>query len=159
MRARVSALITGLQSLALTLWVGSMWAVGYLVAPVLFESLPDPMKAGAIAARLFRITGYLGLACGLFLLATQLYREGFRGFRRWRLPVLGVMVAIGLVGQLGLMPAMHRLRVLADGRLVSGTAIARHFGVLHGIASTLFLADSLLGLLLVTCGLWASSGE
>ena len=158
MPARVPALIIALESLALTLWVGSMWTVGYLVAPVLFHSLSSPMVAGNIAGRLFWITGYLGLACGLFLLAAQIYREGFGGFFRWRLPVLSMMVVINLVGQFGLLPAMQKLKVQAHGMLVAGTPLAHRFGVLHGVAGMLFLANSLLGLLLVTRGLRACAG-
>ncbi len=153
MRACVSALIAALEPLALTLWVGSMWTVGYLVAPVLFQSLPDPMTAGNIAGRLFWITGYLGLACGGFLLGTIFYREGRGGFRRWRPRVVLAMLTVNLAGQFGLLPAMQRLKSLARGELVAGTPLAHRFELLHGIAGTLFLANSLLGLMLVMCGL------
>ncbi len=149
-RNRFAALIAALQALALTLWVGSMWTVGYLVAPVLFSSLPDPMTAGDIAGRLFWITGYLGIACGGFLLGTVFYRDGFAG---WRPRVVLAMFAINLIGQFGLLPAMQRLKSLAHGRLIAATPLAHRFGLLHGVAGTLFLANSLLGLMLVMRGL------
>ncbi len=158
-RFRVSALIAALQALALTLWVGSMWTVGYLVAPVLFSSLPDPMIAGDIAGRLFWIAGNLGLACGAFLLGTVLYLDGPAEFRHWRPRVVLTMFVINLIGQFGLLPAMQKLKELAHGRLVAATPLAHRFGMLHAVAGTLFLTSSLLGLLLVLRGLRAGGGQ
>ncbi len=153
MRIRGSAVTAALESVALTVWVGGIWIVGYLVAPVLFISLPDPMTAGLIAGRLFWITGYLGLGCGVFLLAAALVRQGLHSLRHWRGQALLVMVAITLVGQFILLPAMQRLKTLAHDRLVAGTPLAREFGHLHVVTSVLFLVCSLLGLALVTGGL------
>ncbi|MHB8345782.1 MAG: DUF4149 domain-containing protein [Acidiferrobacterales bacterium] len=159
MRFRVFALIAALQAVALTLWVGSMWTVGYLVAPVLFRSLPDPMMAGDLAGRLFRIAGNLGLVCGAFLLGTVLFCDGWTEFRRWRPRVVLTMFAINLIGQFGLLPAMQKLKDLAHGRLVAATPLAHRFGMLHAVAGTLFLASSLLGLLLVMRGLRPGGGR
>ncbi|MDP9109581.1 MAG: DUF4149 domain-containing protein, partial [Pseudomonadota bacterium] len=44
-----------LQDLLVVLWTGSLWTIGYLVAPTLFLTLPDSMLAGTIAARMFRV--------------------------------------------------------------------------------------------------------
>ncbi|HEY0845985.1 MAG TPA: DUF4149 domain-containing protein, partial [Noviherbaspirillum sp.] len=51
-----------------TLWAGSLWTVGYLVAPTLFASLADRVQAGMIAGRLFRIEAWLSVACAAALL-------------------------------------------------------------------------------------------
>ncbi|MGH8809748.1 MAG: DUF4149 domain-containing protein, partial [Noviherbaspirillum sp.] len=48
-------LVARARLLIATLWVGSLWAVGYLVAPTLFATLPDSVLAGTIAGRLFRV--------------------------------------------------------------------------------------------------------
>ena len=42
---------------AITLWVGGMWAIGYMVAPVLFSSLGDRQLAGLVAGKLFSLIG------------------------------------------------------------------------------------------------------
>ena len=34
---------------AITLWVGGLWAIGYIAAPVLFSSLGDRQLAGVVA--------------------------------------------------------------------------------------------------------------
>ncbi len=152
-RVSLPALMTALERSALTLWVGGMWAIGYLAAPVLFLSLPDPMTAGAIAGTLFRVTGYIGIVCGLVLLAGALYHGRGAGSGRWRSRVIGAMLTITLIGEFGLMPVMERLKLAAGGRLVAGSEIARQFGLMHGVSSTLFLVNSILGLLLVIRGL------
>ncbi|MHB8562653.1 MAG: DUF4149 domain-containing protein, partial [Acidiferrobacteraceae bacterium] len=56
-----------LERVVLTLWVGGMWSVGYLVAPVLFSMLDSKTVAGNIAGRLFSYLGMAGLVCGGFL--------------------------------------------------------------------------------------------
>jgi len=38
-----------LAAWAITLWVGGLWAVGYLAAPMLFYNLSDRMLAGMVA--------------------------------------------------------------------------------------------------------------
>ena len=45
----------------ISLWVGGMWAIGYLVAPVLFSSLGDRQLAGMVAGKLFALIGWFGL--------------------------------------------------------------------------------------------------
>jgi hypothetical protein len=40
-----------LQAVAVTLWVGGLWAIGFLVAPSLFHALDDRALAGDLAGR------------------------------------------------------------------------------------------------------------
>lgn len=65
-----------LQSIAVTLWVGSLWAVGYIVAPLLFARLPDRALAGMMAGKLFTLVAYVGIGCALYLLLYRLTRFG-----------------------------------------------------------------------------------
>ena len=51
-----------LYLLAITLWVGGMWAIGYLAAPVLFASLGDRQLAGMVAGKLFALIGWVGFS-------------------------------------------------------------------------------------------------
>ena len=43
----------GLAGGLLVLWIGGMWAIGYVAAPVLFANLGDKQLAGMLAGRLF----------------------------------------------------------------------------------------------------------
>jgi len=42
-----------LYSIVITLWVGALWAIGYLAAPTLFHVLDDRALAGKVAGQLF----------------------------------------------------------------------------------------------------------
>lgn len=127
----------------LTLWVGGMWAVGYIVAPILFNTLDDRQLAGMLAGQTFTAMSYVGLVCGSLLLIGGAYS---RGWKHWRHGVLLLMLVIVCVGQFVLQPMMAELK--AQG-LVEGSKAAATFGKLHGVASILFLINSLAGLLLV----------
>ncbi len=74
--ANVARLLPGLRTLLVTLWVGSLWAIGYLAAPTLFATLADRMLAGSIAGSLFRVEAWLSVVCGLLLLGLFGLRHG-----------------------------------------------------------------------------------
>lgn len=136
--------------LVATLWVGSLWTVGYLVAPTLFATLADRVLAGTIAGSLFRVEAWLSVACGLILFGV-LWRTSVAAVPARTLAlrlVLGMLLCT-VLGYFGLQPFMAAIRESAA--LAGGMdADARlRFGVLHGAASGIFLLQSLLGLALV----------
>ena len=57
------------EQLLVTLWVGSLWAIGYLAVPILFSTLDDRMLAGMLAGKMFTAVSFIGLGCGTALLA------------------------------------------------------------------------------------------
>jgi hypothetical protein len=135
------------ERLLLTVWVGGMWAVGYIVAPVLFASLGNPALAGTIAGKLFTIMSYVGLVCGGLLLLSMAVEYGMQLLQQWRGLVMIGMLLIICIGQFVLEP---RMAVLRDAGLhgVNFHAFMR----LHGVAQVLFLLSSLGGLSLVLFG-------
>jgi len=137
------------ERVLLTLWVGALWAVGYLAAPVLFFDQGDRMLAGMLAGHMFTLVAYIGLVCGGVLLAGALARGNHIGRGNLRIPALVVMLILVAVGQFVIEPQMAALKV---GGLVDGTAKMTHFMRLHGIASSLYLLNSLIGLALVAVG-------
>ena len=54
-----------LRAVARTFWVGGIWMVGLMVAPVLFASL-NKVTAGLIAGKVFASVAWIGLGCGVF---------------------------------------------------------------------------------------------
>ncbi len=143
---------SGAERIALTLWVGGMWVIGYIVAPTLFTVLDDNRTlAGEIAGRLFTIMSYLGLACGVIILVALLVRNGVR-WRDGRVITVLLMLLVTLVGQFVLQPMMAELKAAG---IAEGSEAATQFALLHGISSSLFLFNSLLGLGLVV---FSSSG-
>ena len=142
--------VTSIEKILFTLWVGSLWSIGYIAAPVLFLVLEDRQLAGKLAGHMFHIVSYVGLTCGVLLLLNQLRSLRFH----WRLWVIVAMLVAVACGEFLLQPMMETLK--SQG-LIEGSAVRRQFGILHGVASTLYLVESLLGLLLVICGLRASN--
>jgi hypothetical protein len=126
----MAAALDRLACLLLTAWVGSLWTVGYLVAPTLFAVLDRP-EAGRVAGQLFAIEAWTGLAAGGLLAILGATRRATVGRRAgWAIALMLVSVA---AGHFLVQPEMAQAR---------GTP---RFGMLHGLASGLYLATSLLG--------------
>ena len=134
------------ERILLTLWVGGLWAIGYIAAPTLFAMLDDRKLAGALAGQMFHIISYIGLICGTLLFISLLKRVGLN----WRIWVIAIMVALVACGEFFLQPMMESLK---SQDLVEGSAVKKQFGMLHGVASVVYLIESLLGLSLVVFGL------
>jgi hypothetical protein len=132
-------------------WVGSLLTIGYAAAPTLFVML-DRMAAGAVAAKLFRIEGFIGVLCGILslALANVLVRRGSAAYRPLRWLLAGMLVCV-FVGYFALQPFMEAMRTAAldAGLDVGHSAYAARFGMLHGISSVIYLLESVLGLVLV----------
>jgi hypothetical protein len=129
------------ERLLLTIWVGGLWAIGYMVAPALFANLEDRALAGSLAGVMFEIIAYVGLACGTLLLLFNQLRYTDQRFN-WRALVLLVMILFIVAGQFLVAPMITGLRS-------QGLTDSAEFGRLHGAASVLYLLNSLLGLALV----------
>lgn len=129
------------ERLLLTLWVGGLWCIGFVVAPALFANLEDRALAGTLAGVMFEIIAWIGIGCALALLVINQIRYAQRRIN-WRMLVLLAMLLLVAVGHFLLTPLMAELRA-------SGQAEAEAFARLHGIASLLYLATSILGLVLV----------
>jgi len=134
------------ERILLTLWVGGLWAIGYIAAPTLFAILDDRKLAGALAGQMFHIISYIGLVCGVLLFVSLAKRAGMH----WRIWVVATMVALVACGEFILQPMMESLKLQG---LVEGSATKKQFGMLHGVASMIYLTESLLGLSLVAFGL------
>jgi hypothetical protein len=127
------------ERLLLTLWVGGLWTVGFIVAPMLFNSLDDRALAGTLAGNLFQIMSYIGLVCGVLLLLGNQFR-----YRRvnWRTYVLLLMLLMVILNEFLVSPFIASLRQ-------SDAVTSSTFAMAHGTASVIFLITSLLGLFLV----------
>jgi hypothetical protein len=137
--------------LIVTLWVGSLWTVGYLVAPTLFATLADRMLAGTIAGNIFRTEAWLSVVCALLLfLLAQVAPDIGNGAERKRIfRLVAAMLVCTLIGYFCLQPFMAALREGAGPGGVMESASRIRFGILHGVASALYLIQSLLGVALV----------
>jgi hypothetical protein len=106
----------------ITLWAGSLWSMLW-VAAVLFRFLNDRHSAGLIAARLFSIETYLGLAVAV--LALLLPGRGRFG--------LGFLAAALLAVNEWV---LKREMTLAQAH---GSALGLSFGAWHGVSAGLYV--------------------
>ena len=134
------------------LWVGSYITIGFLVVPVLFTALGDRQVAGMVAASLFKITAYMGVAISacLMVMANHQVRQGFHFYRRLRWVLLG-MLACFIASAFIIIPWMNSLRdqALYLGLSVRESTYAVLFSRLHGISSAIYMLQAILGIALV----------
>jgi hypothetical protein len=140
-----------IRMLTATLWVGSLWTIGYMVAPTLFASEVERSLAGTLAGRMFRVEAWLSVFCALLLLALLKFgasdKSAIASKQLMRL-VIGMLLCT-LIGYFGLQPFMNALREAAGPEGVMESAMKLRFGLLHGISSVFYLIQSLLGVALV----------
>ena len=144
-----------LYYIAIALWVGGMWAIGYMVAPVLFSSLGDRQLAGMIAGKLFALIGWVGLGCAAYLLIFLLSRWGGRFFKSVVFWLVLLMALLVVASQFGIQPLMAQLKADALPREVMESVLRDRFATWHGVSSILYLIQSMLGLWLVV---WSNRG-
>ena len=139
----------GLALLAASVWVGGMCVIGYLAVPVLFQTLPDRQLAGMLAGKLFAAMAYTGIVCALYLLAYYFAQFGRQAFRQKTFWVIAAMLLLTLAGQFGIQPILAGLKAQAMPDAVMHSVYAESFRTWHGVASIVYLVQSLLGIALV----------
>ena len=143
-------LATRARLLVAALWAGSLWTIGYVVAPTLFLSLHDNVQAGMIVGFLLRTEAWLAIACAVILYGLVRF-SAIEPARKRTLGLLIVgMLACALVIYVGLQPVMANLKEAAGAAGLKGTPEGRQFGILHGVSQLVYLVESVLaGVLLV----------
>ncbi len=139
----------GLAGTVLVLWVGGLWALGYVAAPVLFASLDDKQLAGMLAGKLFTVGAWIGIGAAVYLLVYRIAREGGAALKTLFFWVVLAMLALTLAGHFGIQPILQGLKDQAMPLAVMQSVFADRFARWHGVSSILYLIQSALGLLLV----------
>ncbi len=140
-----ACLWSGLEHILWALWVGALWTVGFVVAPVLFAEL-DRYTAGTIAGILFRYLNFAGLVIGGFLLL----RNRLSAVQSTMPAVLLVLLLLSiLINEFGFAPQIAAMR---EAGFAEGSEAALRFGRLHGAASVLYLINAMFGLTLLVIG-------
>ncbi len=117
----------------LVLWAGSLWSLALWVARTLFAQ-PDRHLAGLLAARLFTVETYLGLAVAAVGLA---------------LPVRGKLRPVYLAVALLCINEWLFKRFMEQAQ-AQGAALGLSFGAWHGVAGVGYV----IGCLLVVWVIW-----
>lgn len=148
MKFNAAAVLPCARIVLVTVWAGSIWTLGYLVAPMLFAALTDRVLAGMIAGSMFRAGAMLSLLCGSLLLIL-LWADRSWAQRRIALRLVAAMLVCVLIGYFGLQPWMAALRETAGPGGVMEGATRMQFGILHGVSSLIYLVQSGLAVVLV----------
>lgn len=144
-----------LYRILVVVWVGGLLAIGYLAAPVLFASLNDRTLAGEVAGKLFALIGWVGLAAGSYLSLFLIGRWRAAVFKRAVFWLVLLMLGMTAAQLFGIQPLMAQLKLDALPREVMESVLRDRFATWHGVASILYLVESLLGLWLVV---WTERG-
>jgi hypothetical protein len=136
-------LSTHFSTLAITVWVGGLWAIGYLAVPILFQSQPDRQLAGMLAGHMFTVLGYVGMVCGSYLLIHRVSITGKAISRPFW--IIAAMLLITLLLQFWIQPMMVEMKAHALPLDVMQSPLADAFKRWHGVSSILYLLESLLG--------------
>ncbi|WP_353155364.1 DUF4149 domain-containing protein [Herminiimonas fonticola] len=146
-------LLSRARLLIATFWVGTLWAVGFVVAPTLFSTLSDRALAGTIAGSLFRVVAWLSMFCAAALLALlfQAARNEQAKISKTVLWLIAGMVACTLIGYFGIQPYMAELRLIlhsvTDAALLADAK--KQFGIMHGVSTGVYVVQSLFGAALI----------
>ena len=143
-------MLARVRFLVATLWAGSLWTIGFVVAPTLFGTLSDRVLAGNIAGSMFRAEAWLSVACAVILLALLQWAPGALEPKRRRL--LGALVlsmlVCALVSHFGITPLMAELKAQAPSGIMDD-AMRSRFGMLPGVSTLVFAVQSLLASVLI----------
>ena len=139
-----------LSAWAIVLWVGGLWAVGYLVAPLLFHTLPeDRALAGLLASKMFAGMAWVGMVCGVWLLLARLQTAGAQALKQSAFWIVLGMLLLTLAQYFGIQPILAELKAEAMPKDVMESLFRDRFATWHGVSSVVYLIESLLGLALV----------
>jgi hypothetical protein len=142
-------MLANARLLLAALWAGSVWAVSYLAAPSAFAVL-DSTQAGNVVGMMLTRSAWLAIALAVVLaLLTARAADVDARRRRWLYGLIAGMLACSLVVYLGLQPMMAAIREAAGPAGVRASPQWGTFAALHGVSQVLYLAESILGAILV----------
>lgn len=141
-RVPMPAMLDAGERLIRGLWAGCLVTIGYLAAPTLFATLDDRAVAGLLAGRMFTAGTFVSLAAAAMLAALYLGGVPRRPARLW----LALAVAGLLIGN------EWGLRPLMDGARLPDGSPGENFARLHGVSALVWLAASVLAVILAALG-------
>jgi hypothetical protein len=138
--------LPALGNLALFCMAGSLWVVGYMVAPTLFAML-ERERAGQVAGQLFTYVAWVVMVGAVLLVAFRQWLAP--GAPRWVVVCLSTVLALAALGHFGLRPYMADLKEAHAAGQLADAAYRAAFGWAHGISALLYLTQSILAAALV----------
>ncbi|MDQ2819980.1 MAG: DUF4149 domain-containing protein [Pseudomonadota bacterium] len=139
-----------LRLLVAVFWAGSLWTIGYLVAPTLFATLHDSVLAGTIVGSLLNSEAWVSIVCAALLFVLVSTARAMDAVQKRRLNIIvGIMVACALAIYSGVQPAMAALKEAAGAVPMRQSPQCTQFAILHGVSQCLYVVESVLAAVLV----------
>jgi len=138
--------LPALGNLALVCIAGSLWVIGYMVAPTLFAML-ERERAGQVAGQLFTYVAWVVMVCAFLLIAFRQWISPCAP--RWVAGCLSAVLVLAALGYFGLRPYMADLKEAHAAGRMAEEAYRAAFGRAHGVSALLYLAQSILAAALV----------
>lgn len=131
-----------LSVMVAALWWGGITGLSFVAVPTLFASLGSPAVAGPVAARLFSLQCWAGLALGLVLmLILRRQRHALsREVSAESVEALKTLLFSMLLVALAAVLAMCQEFIVA-GQIVSARATGGNLRLWHGLGSAMVLAQ------------------
>jgi uncharacterized membrane protein len=156
-----------LEMLAITVWIGGMIVLSFIVAPAIFQTAPSRDSAGRSFGLMLRRFYRVAYACGFVILAASIFRlsvvyvssrpyllpfvvEG-RAALLVRLVIVIVMLGLTLYSGLSVSRRIDSLRSRTpDGidHLAKKDPLREQFNSLHRLSTTIMAFNLLLGVAL-----------
>ncbi|MCS4533360.1 DUF4149 domain-containing protein [Neisseria montereyensis] len=126
-------------------WLGLQLSAGYLFAPLLFQHL-DKIQAGTIAGISFNITSYIGIVVWLLAYIANRSNTRHNYGRSFSGKAIILLLILIIANQFLITPVIDAYRNNTSNWLLS--LVGGSFGQWHGTSSIIYMACSLLALIL-----------
>jgi uncharacterized membrane protein len=139
---------------SLSLWVGGLSTISFVVAPTAFRTAPARQDAGKMVGASLRTFGKVELVCGVLALAASLllYAKRPAGTRlgMYRSALIFLMLVITCSYVLWVYPDAATARMKLD-TMPDDAMVKDYFAMIHRISVMLVSANILLGTGLLVC--------
>ena len=133
----MSTVLRIVEFLSLSIWLGSVVFLSFVVAPAAFHALGSRDQGGALVGLVLGRRHFLGIAAGLLFLSARLLRaKTFGSLVAPAALAVVLMLLLTFVSQMGVSPRMARLKAEMGSveRTPAENSLRIEFGKLHRIS-------------------------
>ena len=138
------SLLQAFEGFLIALWIGAIWFIGYVAIPLLFNFLPDKQLAGELAGHFLQAVSITSMVIAPILLVLAVLLKKSRSHYVF---AIVCMALISMVSLFFVNPILVALKASVAPLSVQESLNAEKFRYWHAVSSSLYLFQSLLGLL------------
>ena len=135
--------------IALAIWLGSLVAISFIVAPAIFKYANSYKEAGSLVGRILQRFRYLEISCAAILTILTLVNLNASQLYLFRFGLVCLMLFLLCIYGFYINPILSKLRQeIADPDNTNPSK--QLFNRLHKISVSLVLLNMLIGIILIT---------